>query len=252
MKLKKGILFTVILFLAIAILSVFSQVKAATGSLYLNLKMIRNKEDGYGYQLGNSRRNIWKIYETGSLADDTIYCLKGGPGFGNDDFATGSPQETEYTRYFDLRVPEDIPVTYQRALPGINSDEYEALMWILDHIYVLPKKNATLEEQQAAEKNKQMLLEAAAKYADETGNPDVSSVYDFEYLTDEDIDAVQQLAVWYYTNPDSDDPYHVNTFEFYLNSVPNVEGNYKPLSDDLTFQDGNARALACQALFARV
>ncbi|MFQ8989328.1 MAG: hypothetical protein ACLR6T_11720, partial [Intestinibacter sp.] len=57
------------------------------------------------------------------------------------------------------------------------------------------------------------------------------------------------MAVWYYTNPDSDDPYHVNTFEFYLNSVPNVEGNYKPLSDDLTFKDGNARALACQALF---
>ena len=249
MKLKKGILFTVILFLTIAMLSVFSQVKAATGSLYLNLKMIRNQEDGYGYQLGNSRRNIWKIYETGSQADDTIYCLKGGPGFGNDDFATGSPQETEYTRYFDLRTPEDIPSTYQRALPSINSDEYEALMWILDHIYVLPKKNATVEEEQAAERNKQMLLEAAAKYADETGNPDVSDIYDFEYLTDEDIDAVQQLAVWYYTNPDSDDPYHVNTFEFYLNAVPNVEGNYQPLSDDLTFQDGNARAKACQALF---
>ena len=74
-------------------------------------------------------------------------------------------------------------------------------MWILDHIYVLPKKNATVEEEQAAERNKQMLLEAAAKYADETGNPDVSDIYDFEYLTDEDIDAVQQLAVWYYTNP---------------------------------------------------
>ena len=30
-----------------------------------------------------------------------------------------------------------------------------------------------------------------------------------DLLTDDDIDAVQQLAVWYYTNPTGD--YHVET-----------------------------------------
>ncbi len=246
MKLKKGIVFTVILLLLITAMSLTNKVQAATGSLYLNLKMIRTTEGGYGYQLGNSRRNVWKIYDTNRNANDTIYCIKGGPGFGSDDFATGTPQETHYTRYFNLKDPDSIPATYQAALPDIGSQEYEALVWVLDHSYVAP---TSVSQREQAEKNKEMLIQAAAQYAEDEGNPDTNGDYELSLLTDDDIDSVQQLAVWYFTNP-AGDPYHVNTIEFYLNKIAGDDrSEYINLSDDQTFENGYDRAIGCQALF---
>lgn len=87
-------------------LSVFTQVNAAsgTGSLYLNLTMV-GRRSGYGYQIASGSKNVWKIYETGKNTDDTIYCLRGGPGFGSADYsAIRAPVETHYTKYFDLRI----------------------------------------------------------------------------------------------------------------------------------------------------
>ncbi|MCI9177405.1 MAG: Cys-Gln thioester bond-forming surface protein [Clostridia bacterium] len=250
MKLKRGILFIIILFLTMLVISSFGTVKAATGSLYLNIKMLRNS--GYGYQLANGQKNVWKIYEVGGNVDDTIYCLKGGPGFGSGDFATGSPQETHYTQYFDLKNPSSItPSIYLNALPTVNSLNYTALIWILDNCYVAPKAGASTEKRQEAAENKRILLEAAAAYAKAEGNPDISSSgREFSYLTDDDIDATQQLAVWYYTNPTG--PYHVTTFEFWLNRVAGTDGNYQPLDEvdgGAIFTRGEERAAACQALF---
>ena len=246
MKLRKGIILILFLFLAIAITSAMNTVKAATGNMQLNIKMLRR--DGYGYQIANGTKNVWKIYKTSNSQYETIYCLKGGPGFGSSDFATASPSATTYGTYFDLKDPDSIPSTYKNALPDTSSDDYEALLWILDNIYVLPKDNASSTERTEAAEQKQILLDAAADYAVETGNPDISSDgYEFELLTDDDIDAVQQLAIWYYTNPSGD--YHVNTFEFWLNAVQDTDGSYTPLSDDWTFTDGWERQAACQALF---
>lgn len=248
MKQKTKLLFITFLFLAVMLVSMLPTVQAETGSLYLNIKMLRTSGtgSGYGYQLGNTRKNVWKIYETGGNADDTIYCLKGGPGFGSTDFATGEPQETHYTRRFDLKDPNSIPSTYQRVLPSVNSQSYKALIWILDNCYVAPKSNASTEIREQAAENRRILLEAAERYAEEEGDPSINGG-EFDYLTDNDIDAVQQLAVWYYTNPTGD--YHVNTFNFYLNAVRGTDGNYKALSDDLIFPDGWKRQAACQALF---
>ena len=246
MKLRKGIILILFLFLAIAITSAMNTVKAATGNMQLNIKMLRR--DGYGYQIANGTKNVWKIYKTSNSQYETIYCLKGGPGFGSSDFATASPRATTYGTYFDLKDPDSIPSTYKNALPDTSSDDYEALLWILDNIYVLPKDNASSTERTEAAEQKQILLDAATDYAVETGNPDISSDgYEFELLTDDDIDAVQQLAIWYYTNPSGD--YHVNTFEFWLNAVQDTDGSYTPLSDDWTFTDGWERQAACQALF---
>ncbi len=246
MKLKKGIISIVILFLTICTISSFSEVKAAIGSKYLNIKMLRNS--GYGYQLGSTRKNVWKIYEVGGNMDDTIYCLKGGPGFGSSDYMSGTPQETHYTRYFDLKDPDSIPATYKNNLPNTNSNNYKALLWILDNCYVAPKQTAsTIVKNEAAEDRKR-LLQAVLNYAIEEGNPDITSDYELSQLTDDDIDATQQLAVWYYTNR-AGDGYHVESFEFYVNAIKGTDGNYQPLSDTLTFPDGSDRAIACKALF---
>ena len=77
--------------------------KAATGSRYLTIKQLR--ASGYGYKA--LEKNIWKICESNSSGtvtnyDHTIYCVKGGAGFGSSAFGSGTPTVREYTRYFDL------------------------------------------------------------------------------------------------------------------------------------------------------
>ena len=248
MKLKKGIMFIILLLLSMCCLSVFTQVNAAsgTGSLYLNLTMV-GRRSGYGYQIASGSKNVWKIYETGKNTDDTIYCLRGGPGFGSADYsAIRAPVETHYTKYFDLKDPDDIPAVYQAPLPDVNGTEYQALLWILDNCYVAPKIDASSTAKAEAKINRDTLLTAATNYAVEQGNPEITEFADMDLLTDDDIDAVQQLAVWYYTNPTGD--YHVENIEFYVNIVQGVDANYKALSEDI-LENGWERALACQALF---
>lgn len=247
---RKGIIFITILFLTTCIFSLFTTVKAATGSMYLNIKLLRNS--GYGYKLASNNKNVWKIYETDGNGNDkglnsTIYCLKGGPGFGSSDYVSGVPQETHYTQYFNLKDPDNItPDQYKNVLPDTSSKEYKALLWILDNCYVAPKTNPTTEEANRAVQDKQNLLDAAAEYAKKSGNPDVT-ISELELLTDDDIDAVQQLAVWYYTNPEGD-AYHVTSIDFWLNTVQGTENStFKSL---INFgDDGWDRANACQALF---
>ena len=247
---RKGIIFITILFLVTCMLSLFTTVKAATGSMYLNIKLLRNS--GYGYKLASNNKNVWKIYETDGNGNDkglnsTIYCLKGGPGFGSSDYVSGVPQETHYTQYFNLKDPDNItPDQYKNVLPDTSSKEYKALLWILDNCYVAPKTNPTTEEANRAVQDKQNLLDAAAEYAKKSGNPDVT-ISELELLTDDDIDAVQQLAVWYYTNPEGD-AYHVTSIDFWLNTVQGTENStFKSL---INFgDDGWDRANACQALF---
>lgn len=248
MKFKKGIMFIILLLLSMCCLSVFTQVNAAsgTGSLYLNLTMV-GRRSGYGYQIASGSKNVWKIYETGKNTDDTIYCLRGGPGFGSADYsAIRAPVETHYTKYFDLKDPDDIPAVYQAPLPDVNGTEYQALLWILDNCYVAPKIDASSTAKAEAKINRDTLLTAATNYAVEQGNPEITEFADMDLLTDDDIDAVQQLAVWYYTNPTGD--YHVENIEFYVNIVQGVDANYKALSEDI-LENGWERALACQALF---
>jgi len=238
MKLKKGILFTIILILIFGIFSSFSHVEAAKGNKTLNIKLLR--ESGYGYRL-NGLKNIWKIFEVGTSGRDTIYCLRGGPGFGSADMSSATPSSKTYTDYFDLKDPDSIDDDFLNSLlisPYDDPDEYEALMWILDNCYVPTASNASTMRQN--------LLDAAADYAEKTLNPDVTE-YELSLLTDDDIDVVQQLAIWHYTNPEGSryDEYFVDTFELYLVDENGVDDE---LSSD-TYIDGWDRAYACQALF---
>ena len=219
MKMKRIALIFIML-IAILVLGVFNTSNAATGSKYLGIKMLR--ESGFGYKA--LEKNVWKIVETNSSGtstnyDNTIYCLKGGPGFGSSEFGNGTPTVREYTRYFDMKDPDSIPSQYQDALPDVNSNTYKALLWLLENVYVAPASNASSSEKQEAEEYRELLLENA----DLTGS----------YLTDDDIDAVQQLAVWHFTNDDEFDAGDAGNFEFWINAVSGQDSNYNPLSDEI-------------------
>ena len=217
MKLRKIALVILITLLSIMLMSNLNVSNAAEGSKYLTIKMLR--KSGYGYKA--LEKNVWKIVETDSSGgsvnyDNTIYCLKGGPGFGSSEFGSGTAKVRPYTRYFDMKDPSSIPSPYVDALPDVNSNTYKALLWLLENVYVPAKTGAPDEEIQAAKDYRQLLLENA-------GLGD-------SYLTDDDIDVVQQLAVWHFTNDDAFDAGNNGSFSLWINRVAGQDSAYNPLS----------------------
>ena len=230
-KLKKLVSSILITMLTVATLGSISAVKAASaGPLYLGIVSLRRA--GYGYQQEGSK--VWKIaeydIENGKTADlsKTIYCIKGGPGFGSSDMATGGvPTISKYTQKFNLKDLASIPSTYSKILP--TGSNYNSLMWLLDNIYIMPAigtDNTTAREEFLKSKIPNEL---------------------YNLITDDDIDAVQQLAIWYFTNP-SGDKYHYETSNFKINSIANVDSNYASMGD-IFGDDGWDREDAIEALF---
>ena len=102
-------------------------------------------------------------------------------------------------------------------------------MWLLDNIYIMPAigtDNTTAREEFLKSKIPNEL---------------------YDLITDDDIDAVQQLAIWYFTNP-SGDKYHYETSNFKINSIANVDSNYASMGD-IFGDDGWDREDAIEALF---
>ena len=230
-KFKKLVSSILITMLTVATLGSISAVKAASaGPLYLGIVSLRRA--GYGYQQEGSK--VWKIAEydseNGKTADlsKTIYCIKGGPGFGSSDMATGGVLTiSKYTQKFNLKDLASIPSTYSKILP--TGSNYNSLMWLLDNIYIMPAigtDNTTAREEFLKSKIPNEL---------------------YELITDDDIDAVQQLAIWYFTNP-SGDKYHYETSNFKINSIANVDSNYASMGD-IFGDDGWDREDAIEALF---
>ena len=230
-KFKKLVSSILITMLTVATLGSISAVKAASaGPLYLGIVSLRRA--GYGYQQEGSK--VWKIAEydseNGKTADlsKTIYCIKGGPGFGSSDMATGGvPTISKYTQKFNLKDLASIPSTYSKILP--TGSNYNSLMWLLDNIYIMPAigtDNTTAREEFLKSKIPNEL---------------------YELITDDDIDAVQQLAIWYFTNP-SGDKYHYETTNLKVNSIANVDSNYASMRD-IFGDDGWDRENAIEALF---
>ena len=237
MKIKKVASVLIMMIAILLIAGIFSASYAATGSMYLTIKQLR--ASGYGYQVLN--KNVWKITETSSssktdlMKNDTIYCLRGGPGFGGAFSGSTLPTVRQYTRFFDMKDPDSITGVYASAIPTPSSTKYNSLVWLLNNVYVAPKSTASSDEREIAAEYRELLL----KNAEISGSD----------ITDDDIDVVQQLAVWHFTNTDA---YKIDsTFELWINTVAGVNSNYNALSDARGegAVNGLERMDDCQALF---
>ena len=124
----------------------------------------------YGYKV--SDKYVWKIVTYSGSAinyDKTLYCLKAEQGFFTSE--PGKFKET-YDLSYDFMNRNSMP-----TLP-VPSQYYNQIVWILNHAYIPNAETATTD--------KSVLLQNAGI----TGNHE---------LTDDDIDVVQQLAIWYFT-----------------------------------------------------
>ena len=183
-----------------ATFGMFDFVKAAndlTVPAYLGIELYRSS--GYGYKQGDLpiyKIATYKSTDTTNKIPDksrTIYCIKGGIGFGSDDAETGYQEKiVTYTKKYDLKNLSAIPSPYKDVLP--TGENYNKLMWVLDHLYIMPENT-----QEDSTQARTAFLNGAI--------PD--ELYDT--MIDDDIDAIQQLAVWNFTNPDANDRFHIES-----------------------------------------
>ena len=191
------------------------------------LGISEKRESGNSYKwnvdsLGNGKK-VWKIATYSSedidLRDykDLYYCLNVKRGFGltNGEMAEG--KKDEYTTSVDMLDTLSKEVISGKSGGNIG-ENYNKVLWLLSKAYV---------PGQASSEEKTELLKNALKYvkSDETRfnklsgilpNGIVNSIIsenmieseESHNLTDEDIDVVQQMAIWYYTNSD-DSAYHL-------------------------------------------
>ena len=145
----------------------------------------------HGYFVGETR--VYKIVQKGDTAyENMFYCLdatKSFPGVTN----TGA-NSLVYTNIADLKDPMDLNVKALHLSAEYDADtekwnaNYKSLIWLLNNMYL---------EKQTPEQKDDFLAKAFADY----------ETYDLEtvkaFLTDDDIDVVQQYAIWYFTNNDS-------------------------------------------------
>ena len=163
-------------------LSIFAtSVKATTMEFGLQ-EYRKAREDGAQYAYKISDRYVWKIVTYNGQTidyDKAIYCLKAEQGF-----YTSSPGvfRQEYDTSYDFKTKSSMP-----TLP-VAEEDYNSIIWILNHAYIQSAETAT--------QDKATLLV----------NSGISGTIE---LTDDDLDVIQQLAIWYFTNKE-DAVYHTD------------------------------------------
>ena len=173
--------------------------------------------------------------------EDALYCLRSGLGFG--DSATSNSLNEEhvldnditYTEQFDLKTQRNEVINYYKTTAGydrISDNEYNSILWIIDNMY--------LPEQDTQEMKDQLL----AKVLEHDGGNNVSSV-DLAELTSDDIEFVQQMALWYFTNFDENGAENSLSL-YYTNPNTNKLSNRTKIDDEnLT----NEKSTAIDALY---
>ncbi len=239
MKLKRTLII-VISIMIFCILLCYQSAVYAEGTMYLGItELMSNNEvdlgtgakSYFGYGIGNpydsdttvKGAKIWNIVQYASETDDTpidaqhasIYCVKAGVGFSD------SKKRQEYDIFYDMKKEREQIKRQNETLKSIVEGEitledgtkinkYNAILAILDNFYIIGK---------SAPEEKDALLQAAGID---------SEAWDLQ-LNEDDVKAVQQSALWYFTNY-GDSLYDKTEKTSWLNYTTDGR-NYTSLSD---------------------
>ena len=151
-------------------------------------------ETQYQYTIGDTI--ICKIIEEGDNGEyaDAFYCLDALKSFpGATDKGETSLEYENVGKFTDSTDADVKSLHLSTSFSEDNAEwtaNYKALCWLFDNYYL---------RKQTPEQKDDYLAKAFANY----------DAYDLDvikaYLTDDDIDVVQQFAIWYFTNRDADD-----------------------------------------------
>ena len=210
MKRLKIVLVALLILLGVAFVANFSETYAAeTKTLKVQRERPYSDDNGDGtvgndkYDLARGAKTYFviKIFDKNTTGyPDAIYCLRGGLGFGGDSVDAG---EEVYTYQGDM-IKDRATVQQRYSLiasnnPGNTNDKfitdanYNSILWIIDNMYLPRYVNTKDSSKTNAERQemKEKLLTAA-------GIPTDSRLV----LTDDDIEVIQQVAIWQFSNAD--------------------------------------------------
>ena len=213
----------------------FSTVNAASVQRSLGAQLTRPFENlKYQYTVpGNATDLLYtivKIYDNSDKdAEDNLaftkalYCLRGGVGFGAEDVSTNPVTYTEigemhtdakdiiqnYMNKYNtgniagnqINIDTEKTFTFSKTENGVSkqvtktANLYNAILWIIDEAY-LPVDKTTTEGKET------VVLYDASEYKAELLDKAGVSKSEQEDITDNDIEVIQQLAMWYFTNYD--------------------------------------------------
>ncbi|MBQ2937703.1 MAG: Cys-Gln thioester bond-forming surface protein, partial [Clostridia bacterium] len=209
----------------IAFIMIFSYISPVIAVSKTSFTVKRSAErDGYQYWINGKRVNKFTVSGYGAA-----YCLKADANFNEKSYSYNRSYnmktEVKAIKGVDWKSSElthtkkevGIKRTYEKtdsgayaytrpkltvneSGTGVTYCNYNAVLWLLDNMYI-PVSSSTKNKE-----FKKQLYEEVFATAIEKHNFKVSSVK----LTDEDIQVVQQWAIWYFTNSE-ESKYHVTT-----------------------------------------
>ncbi len=230
-NLKKIIIITLMLMIVFSLVSITNKVYAADEILYLRIQeLMTESEPDKGYAIGNPNANgvtptamkLWNIVRSNagytSVEESDIYCIRAGQGFTNQSNASTD----EYPNSFDI-IAEKNAILNNGILTGefttqIDGTEYtvnvyNAILALLDTIYLAHPESSTTGLIGYDE-----LVNNAMEYARENSLSDEFNLYSSilgttNQLSETDVLAVQQAAVWYFTNYDQNTTENNNLYD---------------------------------------
>lgn len=219
-KIIKGLI-VIISIICLAIIPNITSAATMTPSLYFGITELR--ASGKGYSIGDPQGNggtgtsakIWNIVkysgpDTNDPTEVNVYCVKAGIGF---TAGVGIKGTQEYDLKFDMYTErdeiakQDESTTNKYLYNLVNGGHYNELLALANLIYI---------PGQSTDSEKEYLLR-------ESGVLDIQQEYEGlsdEYkITDDEIEAVQQAAMWYFTNYEEEnnkyDRYNETTWLWY-------------------------------------
>ncbi len=201
-KIIKGFI-AILLMICLAIVPSIVKAAELNPSLYFGITELRSKT-GMGYAIEDPNTNgetgtaakIWNIVQysgenTNDPTEVNVYCIKAGVGFTE---GAGTKQVQEYNLQFDMYT-ERTAIASQDANTNkvlynlVNGGHYNELLALANLIYI-PGESTDAERETLLRESGVLALQ----------EQDYAGLGDEYNITDDEIDAIQQAAMWYFTN----------------------------------------------------
>ena len=181
----------------------FANAAEITPPLYFGINEMRGD---LGYAIGNPNTNetegnasaakIWNILQYSDAngngpTNANVYCVKAGEGFTE---GAGTKEIQEYNLQFDMYTERSaiaaVDADSSSVLNGlVNGGHYNELLAVANLIYIPGESTEQEREQLLSDSGVLNIQREYEGLGDENYN-----------ITDEEIEAVQQAAMWYFTN----------------------------------------------------
>ena len=166
----------------------------------------------YKYQIAET--TVFKIVEDGDATyADALYCLnaeKSFPGILNNEQIG-----ITYKNVADLKDNTDLNVISL----GLSNENYNALIWLIDNMYL--RKQAPAQKDEFLKKAFKTMINDQGISLDEIKAT----------LTDDDIEVIQQWAMWKFTNSDVEKYNSLGSISIY-DPLTGKSGSYLAMTKD--------------------